>query len=156
PLHGKPDGRPTEPRWPQGRQPHPLPRHDRAPAPGPRQLPAVGHAAGRSHGERALHRAVKYVRATMPDTSYDQHGADRAAIRELVERWAVARDALDWETFRSVWHDDGRMMATWWQGPVDDFIDVSRRGFENGVRILHFLGGSTVDVAGDRAIAQTK
>src|SRR5215471_7782701 len=86
----------------------------------------------------------------------DEHGADRAAIRELVERWAVARDALDWETFRGVWHDDGRMMATWWQGPVDDFIRVSKDGFDNGVRILHFLGGSTVDVAGDRAIAQTK
>ena len=92
----------------------------------------------------------------MPGAPDDALGADRAAIRELVERWAVARDALDWETFRTIWHDDGRMMATWWQGPFEDFIRVSKDGFENGVRILHFLGGSTVDVAGDRAIAQTK
>ena len=40
-----------------------------------------------------------------------------------------------------VWHDDGRMMATWFQGSCDDFIRVSREGFERGVRILHFLGG---------------
>jgi hypothetical protein len=77
-------------------------------------------------------------------------------IRRLVERWAVARDALLWDEFRTVWHDDGRMCATWWQGPYEDFIRVSIDGFERGVRILHFLGGSTVDVAGDRAIAQTK
>jgi hypothetical protein len=81
---------------------------------------------------------------------------DVSAIRRLVENWAVWRDAGDWERFRTVWHDDGRMMATWFQGPADDFIRVSREGFERGVSILHFLGGSSVDVAGERAIAQTK
>jgi hypothetical protein len=81
---------------------------------------------------------------------------DRQAIRELVENWAVWRDAGDWERFRTVWHDDGRMMATWFQGTADEFIRASREGFERGARILHFLGGSSVDVAGDRAVAQTK
>jgi hypothetical protein len=82
--------------------------------------------------------------------------ADRQAIRELVENWAVWRDAGDWERFRTLWHPDGRMMATWFQGPADEFIKVSREGFARGARILHFLGGTSVDVAGDRAIAQTK
>ena len=81
---------------------------------------------------------------------------DRQAIRELVESWVVWRDAGDWDRFRTVWHDDGRMMATWFQGPAAEFIDVSRQGFERGVRILHFLGATTVDVEGERAIAQTK
>jgi hypothetical protein len=81
---------------------------------------------------------------------------DKLAIRELVENWVVWRDAGDWERFRAVWHDDGRMMATWFQGPAEEFIRVSREGFERGVRILHFLGGSSVEVAGDRGIAQTK
>jgi SnoaL-like domain len=82
--------------------------------------------------------------------------ADRQAIRELVENWVVWRDAGDWDRFRTVWHPDGRMMATWFQGPAEEFIKVSREGFERGVRILHFLGGTSVDLAGDRAIAQTK
>jgi hypothetical protein len=86
----------------------------------------------------------------------DRETADRLAIRDLVERWAVWRDAGDWERFRTVWHDDGRMMATWFQGSADDFIRVSREGFERGVSILHFLGGTAIDLAGDRAIAQTK
>ena len=82
--------------------------------------------------------------------------ADRLAIRDLVENWAVWRDAGDWERFRTVWHPDGRMMATWFQGPAEDFIRVSQEGFARGVRILHFLGGHSADVAGTRAIAQTK
>jgi hypothetical protein len=81
---------------------------------------------------------------------------DRLLIRELVENWALWRDAGDWERFATVWHDDGFMMATWFQGPATDFIRVSREGLQRGVSILHFLGGTTVDVAGDRAISQTK
>jgi SnoaL-like domain len=81
---------------------------------------------------------------------------ERLAIREIVENWAVWRDAGDWDRFRTVWHADGRMMATWFQGTADEFIAVSRDGFEKGVSILHFLGGNSVDLAGARAISQTK
>lgn len=82
--------------------------------------------------------------------------SDALEIRELVEQWAICRDSGDWERFRAVWHDDGVMMATWFQGPVDEFVEVSKAGWARGVRILHFLGGALVDAAGDRAIAQTK
>jgi hypothetical protein len=83
---------------------------------------------------------------------------DLALIRDVIENWAVWRDAGDWERFATVWHEDGFMMATWFQGPAKDFIRVSREGFERGVSILHFLGGISIDVADDRrrAIAQTK
>jgi hypothetical protein len=81
---------------------------------------------------------------------------DRQAIRDLIENWAVWRDAGDWERFATVWHDDARMMATWFQGSAADFIRVSREGFDRGVSILHFLGGTSIDLAGERAIAQTK
>jgi hypothetical protein len=90
----------------------------------------------------------------MPELSRDQ--AERLAVREVVENWAVWRDAGDWERFRTCWHPDGRMMATWFQGSAEEFIRVSREGFERGVSILHFLGGSSIEVTGDRAIAQTK
>ena len=82
--------------------------------------------------------------------------AEQRAIRDLVENWAVWRDARLWDRFRSVWHADGRMMATWFQGGFEDFIKVNDEGWARGVRILHFLGGSSIDVAGQRAIAQTK
>lgn len=81
---------------------------------------------------------------------------DELEIRQMVERWALWRDAGDWERFATVWHPDGVMMATWFQGPFRDFIRVTQEGWAKGVSILHFLGGSAVEVAGDRAIAQTK
>jgi hypothetical protein len=81
---------------------------------------------------------------------------DELLIRRLIERWAVWRDAGDWDRFATVWHPDGVMMATWFQGPYADFIRVTREGWAKGVSILHFLGGSAIEVAGDRAVAQTK
>jgi hypothetical protein len=81
---------------------------------------------------------------------------DRREVRELLENWVIWRDAGMWERFRTVWHDDGRMMATWFQGSGDEFIEANKRGWARGVRILHFLGGSSIELAGDRAVAQTK
>ena len=95
------------------------------------------------------------VRATIDEA------ADRVLIRELIENWVVWRDAGDWERFRTVWHPDGRMMATWTQGTGDEFIEISKAGWAKGVSILHFLGGTSIDLchtarAGTRAVAQTK
>ena len=90
----------------------------------------------------------------------DMEQADRLLIRDTIENWALWRDAGDWERFRTVWHDDGRMMATWFQGTAEEFIRVSREGWARGVSILHFLGGTSIDLAmghaNARAIAQTK
>jgi hypothetical protein len=77
-------------------------------------------------------------------------------IIQIVHDWAIWRDAGDWERFRGVWHDDAWMSATWFQGPAAEFIEVSRAGFERGVSILHFLGGSSVELREARAVAQTK
>ena len=82
--------------------------------------------------------------------------ADRLAIRDLVENWALWRDARLWDRFRTVWHKEGRMMATWTQGTVEEFIKMSDDGWARGMKFLHFLGGSSIDVKGKRAIAQTK
>jgi len=81
---------------------------------------------------------------------------DRMLVRELVENWVLFRDAGDWDRFRTVWHEDGRMMATWCQADAEGFIRASQQGWAKGVSILHFMGGSSVEIVGDRAIAQTK
>jgi hypothetical protein len=81
---------------------------------------------------------------------------DRLAIAETVQNWALWRDAGDWERFATIWHDDGWMTAPWFQGPASRFIEVSRAGFEKGVNILHFLGGTSIEQQAARAVAQTK
>lgn len=86
----------------------------------------------------------------------NQEILDRLAIRELIDNWVLWRDANQWDKFRTVWHSDGRMMATWTQGTFEEFIEMSMRGFAKGVRILHFQGPSTIEVQGQRAVAFTK
>jgi hypothetical protein len=90
------------------------------------------------------------------DTQSTGEIEDRRLIAELLQNWVVWRDAGDWERFRAVWHPDGRMMATWTQGTGDEFIAISKEGWAKGVSVLHFLGGISIDLAGDRAISQTK
>ncbi len=92
---------------------------------------------------------------TKSETSSSE-AADKVAIRELIENWVLWRDAGDWERFRTVWHDDGYMNATWFQGTFNEFIRVSREGWDRGVSILHFLGGISIDLVRDRAFSQTK
>jgi hypothetical protein len=120
-------------------------------------------------GERELHEEHPHVvflaygrwavngglpPSTLPAMSEDDDS--RRAIRDLVECRAVWRDPGDSERLRTVWHHDGRMMATWFQGSADGFVEANRQGWARGVRIFHFLGGSAIDVAGSRAVSQTK
>ena len=81
---------------------------------------------------------------------------DRVAIRALIENWVLWRDARLWDRFRTVWHSDGQMWAAWFQGSYEEFIKVSQEGYDKGVRIMHMLGGMSIDIKGKRAIAQTK
>ena len=93
---------------------------------------------------------------TPPRSRSSSRVEDRRAIRETLENWVIWRDSGDWERFATVWHPDGWMIATWFQGPAEEFIEVSRRGFEREVLIQHSLGGSSCDIVGRRAIAQTR
>lgn len=66
------------------------------------------------------------------------------------------RDSGDFDRFSTLWHDDGRMITTWFEASAPDFIARSRKAFAAGTRVLHTLGAITIDLAGDRAIAQSK
>ncbi len=81
---------------------------------------------------------------------------DRLKIRELIESWAVWRDAGDWERLAMIWHPEGRMTTTWFQASGAEFVERSRLAWASGTRVLHMLGGCSIDLNGPRAIAQTK
>jgi hypothetical protein len=86
----------------------------------------------------------------------DQKTLDIMIIRDQIERWAVYRDALLWNKFRTVWHKDGRMTATWFSGPYEEFIRITEEGVKHGLNILHILGGTAIEVNGNRATSMTK
>jgi hypothetical protein len=52
--------------------------------------------------------------------------ADRLEIRALIENWVLWRDARLWDRFRTVWHPEGRMWATWFQGTFEEFIQANQ------------------------------
>ena len=86
----------------------------------------------------------------------DQHLADVTQIRDRIERWALYRDSLMWDKFREVWRPGGIMTATWTEGPYEDFIRITEEGVKHGLNIMHVLGGSAVEVNGDRAVSLTR
>jgi hypothetical protein len=82
---------------------------------------------------------------------------DRLAIRELADNWLTYRDNRDWDKFLEVWHEDGVMMTTWGgKTSPRGFAEAAEAGYARGDRMLHSNGGTTVELAGDRAIGQTK
>ena len=86
----------------------------------------------------------------------DQQFVDTMQIRDNIERWAVYRDSFMWDKFRTVWHPDGIMTATWTEGPFEDFIRITEEGLKHGLNIMHILGGSAIEVNGTRATSITK
>ena len=85
-----------------------------------------------------------------------QVSQDQLEIRDLVESWAIWRDSGDWERLRTTWHEGGRMQTTWFSGTGEEFVAGSQAAFNRGIEVLHTLSGTTVDVQGNRAVAQTK
>jgi hypothetical protein len=82
---------------------------------------------------------------------------DRLQIREVIEKWVLYSDSGDFERFPSVWHPDGYMSATWFKGTAKEFVEGRKQSFNKGTApILHFIGGSIIDILGKRAIAQTE
>jgi len=81
---------------------------------------------------------------------------DKREIQEIVDQWIIYSDSGDWDRFAALWHKDGWMSATWFQASAADFVKARREGWEKGVSIMHLQGAHTSDVAGSRAIAQTK
>lgn len=82
--------------------------------------------------------------------------ADKLLIREVIENWVIWRDLGNWERFKTVWHGGARMHATWFQGSAEDFISHARQSWGRGGVSCHFLGGTSIEINGARAIAQTK
>ena len=79
---------------------------------------------------------------------------DRLAIRDL-DGSAVRRDAGDRARFRTVGHDDGVMIAAWLQ-VLPTSHPRHERGLGEGRQHPACIGGPSIDVVAERAVAQTK
>jgi hypothetical protein len=81
---------------------------------------------------------------------------ERLTISELVQSWALHRDAGHWAQLRETVHADGIMTATWFEGTFEAFITGMQAAWRRGSKSQHFQGGTVVEVVGRKAIAQTR
>lgn len=93
---------------------------------------------------------------TPTDSQVLQTLLDRAAITQVVQDWGLARDAGRWDRLRSLYTPDATMHTTWFVGSASEFVDRSIEAAEKGARAQHFIGAASIDIKGDRAIAETR
>lgn len=81
---------------------------------------------------------------------------DRAAITRVVNDWGLFRDTGRWDALRALFAANATMRTTWFAGPADIFVDRSIAAAARGARAQHFIGAATIELAGDRAVAETR
>ncbi len=81
---------------------------------------------------------------------------DRAAITQVVQDWGLSRDAGRWDNLRSHYTRDAVMHTTWFVGSAAEFVQRSMDAAGRGARAQHFIGATSIDIQGDKAIAETR
>jgi hypothetical protein len=79
---------------------------------------------------------------------------DRQAISDLMNGW-MHRDLAQWEQLGGLFHPDGTIEVTWFEGPATDFIAGSQRMGKSDLRTKHFVGQPVIRFNGAKAIVET-
>lgn len=79
----------------------------------------------------------------------------RADIVQAVANWALWRDTGRWDRLASLYTADAIQHTTWFVGPAAEFIARIRARASDG-RSQHFVGACSVELNGERAIAETR
>lgn len=92
----------------------------------------------------------------MTESSLTAQRLDKLAISEVIQSWALWRDTGNWDGLGRAFLPEGRMTATWFSGSVEDFIAGCQRSWAAGSKSAHFVGGSVVQLNGDKALAESR
>jgi hypothetical protein len=79
---------------------------------------------------------------------------DRQSIADLMTGW-IHRDLAEWDKLRALFHPDGTIEISWFEGLASDFVEGSRRMGQSDVRTKHFISAPLVTFKGNKAIAET-
>jgi hypothetical protein len=79
---------------------------------------------------------------------------DRLSIADLMTGW-IYRDLAQWDSLRKLFHPDGTIEITWFEGLFSDFVDGSIRMGASDLRTKHVIAGPVVSFQGDKAIVET-
>ncbi|POT59922.1 nuclear transport factor 2 family protein [Citrobacter amalonaticus] len=81
---------------------------------------------------------------------------DRQQLNDLVNGW-MHRDLGEWEQLRELFHPDGTIEITWFEGLGSDFVDGSKRMGASDLRTKHLIASPAVtfNADGNKAILET-
>lgn len=79
---------------------------------------------------------------------------DRQNIADLMTGW-IHRDLAQWDLLRELFHPEGEIEVTWFEGLASEFIDASMRMGQSDLRTKHFIASPVVTFNGNRAIIET-
>jgi hypothetical protein len=89
------------------------------------------------------------------DNRFDELSSIQS-IQDLVQGW-MYRDLSDWERLGTLFHPDGVIEITWFEGLFSDFIQGSMKMGASDLRTKHMIGTPLIEFSADRskAIAET-
>lgn len=81
--------------------------------------------------------------------------ADEAAILRLIRLERFLRDQGDWDGLAACYAEDSTVITTWFNGTGREFAEASRAMADAGRHSKHMIWPANVQVAGDRALAES-
>lgn len=81
---------------------------------------------------------------------------DRQQLNDLMNGW-IHRDLGEWDRLRNLFHPDGTIEITWFEGLASDFVEGSMRMGASDLRTKHMIGSPlvTFNAAGNKALLET-
>lgn len=81
---------------------------------------------------------------------------DRQQLNDLINAW-MHRDLGEWEQLNELFHPDGTIEITWFEGLGSDFVAGSERMGASDLRTKHLIASPVVtfNARGDKAILET-
>jgi len=80
---------------------------------------------------------------------------DRAAIHDLLVRYASAVDRRDWPALAACFTPDAHADYGFFSGDLPSVVGAIRAGLEQFAHTMHFLGDQLIEVAGATATSET-
>ncbi len=82
--------------------------------------------------------------------------SDRQQLNDLMNGW-IHRDLGEWAQLRNLFHPDGTIEITWFEGLASDFVNGSMRMGASDLRTKHLIVSPqvTFNAAGNKALLET-
>jgi len=79
---------------------------------------------------------------------------DRQDIADLMTGW-IHRDLAEWDQLLELFHDDGVIEVTWFEGLFSQFVEGSKKMGGSDFATKHLIASPVITFNGNRAIVET-